>query len=78
VRGSAAWPSGGEYTEESVRLFGESRASAIVEYLVAQGIDRQRFLVEGVAPPPERRGITDTAKLAADRFVEMTLIVGGL
>lgn len=78
VRGSAAWPTGGDYTEESVRLFGASRAGAIVDYLVAQGIDRKRFIVEGVAPPPERRGITDTLKLAADRFVEMTLIVGGL
>jgi outer membrane protein OmpA-like peptidoglycan-associated protein len=78
VRGSAAWPTGGDYTEESVRLFGASRANAIVDYLVAQGVERKRFIVEGVAPPPERRAITDALKLAADRYVEMTLIIGGL
>ena len=78
VRGSAAWPGPqGTYTEAQIREAAKSRAQAIVDYLVSQKIDPARFRVEGVVPPEEHRETSDPIKQAEDRWVEMTLIVGG-
>lgn len=78
VRGSAAWPGPkGTYTEEQIRAMSTARAQAIADYLAAQSIDPARLVVEGILPPEKHRETTDPIVQAEDRFVEMSLIVGG-
>ena len=78
VQGSSAWPQNDPpYTEAEIEEFAEARAQSVVDYLVTQGIDPTRFIVEAVLPPEDHRNTEDAAKQAEDRFVEMTLITVG-
>jgi ABC-type nitrate/sulfonate/bicarbonate transport system substrate-binding protein len=78
VTGSAAWPGpAGTYTEAEILEFAEARAQSVVDYLVSQGIDPARFIVNATLPPEEHRETEDPAIQAEDRFVEMTLITAG-
>ncbi len=78
VRGSAAWPGPpGTYTEEEILEFARARAQSVVDYLVSQGIDPARFIVEATLPPREHWETEDPAIQAEDRYVEMTLITVG-
>jgi outer membrane protein OmpA-like peptidoglycan-associated protein len=78
VTGSAAWPGPvGTYTEAEIEEFAQARAQSVVDYLVSQGIDPARFIVDAVLPPEEHRETDDPAIQAEDRFVEMTLITVG-
>ena len=78
VRGSSAWPANDPpYTEEEILEVAEGRAQSVVDYLVSQGIDPARFIVEAVLPPEERRGTDDPNLQAQDRFVELTLVTAG-
>jgi hypothetical protein len=75
VTGSSAWPGPeGTYTEQEIYDFGLARGQAVVDYLVSQGLDPARFVVDATLPPPERRNTEDPDQQALDRFVEMTLI----
>jgi hypothetical protein len=49
----------------------------VVDYLVSQGIDPARFIVEAVLPPEDHRNTDDPEIQAQDRFVELTLITAG-
>jgi ABC-type amino acid transport substrate-binding protein/outer membrane protein OmpA-like peptidoglycan-associated protein len=78
VKGSAAWPGPpGTYTQEEILEFAEARAQSVVDYLVSQGIDPTRFIVEATLPPEDHRETEDPEKQAEDRYVEMTLITVG-
>jgi ABC-type nitrate/sulfonate/bicarbonate transport system substrate-binding protein len=78
VKGSSAWPGPpGTYTETEILEFAEARAQSVVDYLVSQGIDPTRFIVEATLPPEERRETEDPELQAEDRYVEMTLITVG-
>ncbi len=78
VTGSAAWPGPvGTYTEAEIEEFAQARAQSVVDYLVSQGIDPARFIVDAVLPPEDHRETDDPAIQAEDRFVEMTLITVG-
>jgi ABC-type nitrate/sulfonate/bicarbonate transport system substrate-binding protein len=78
VKGSSAWPGPrGTYTQAQVRNFAVTRAKSIVDYLASRGINRNRFLTEGVLPPKDHWETNDTAKQNEDRYVEMTLLVSG-
>ena len=55
----------------------EGRAQSVVDYLVSQGIDPARFIVESVLPPEDRRGTDDPNLQAQDRYVELTLVTAG-
>ncbi len=80
VVGSAAWPASGPgapYTEQEIYEFGLARAQAVVDYLVSQGLDPVRFVIEGTLPPEERRNTDDPALQEQDRYVEMSLITVG-
>jgi hypothetical protein len=78
VQGSSAWPGPpGTYTEEEIIEFAEARAQSVVDYLVSQGIDPARFIVEATLPPEDHRETEDPELQAQDRFVEMTLITVG-
>jgi hypothetical protein len=78
VKGSSAWPGPpGTYTEAEILEFAQARAQSVVDYLVSQGIDPTRFIVEATLPPEDRRETEDPEKQAEDRFVEMTLITVG-
>lgn len=78
VQGSAAWPGpAGTYSEDDILEFAEARAQSVVDYLVSQGIDPARFIVEGTLPPPEHWETEDAEIQSEDRFVEMTLITVG-
>jgi outer membrane protein OmpA-like peptidoglycan-associated protein len=55
----------------------EGRAQSVVDYLVSQGIDPARFIVEAVLPPEDHRNTEDAEIQAQDRFVELTLITAG-
>ncbi len=78
VKGSAAWPGpAGTYTQEEILEFAEARAQSVVDYLVSQGIDPTRFIVEATLPPEDHWETEDPEKQAEDRFVEMTLITVG-
>lgn len=79
VRGSAAWPGpSGAYSEGTIREFARARAQAVADYLASQEIDPERLVIEGVVPPEGRRQTDDPVLQAEDRFVEMSLIAGGL
>ena len=75
IVGSAAWLPGD--TEKINRDFAMQRAKAVGDYLVKNGIDANRFTLDVVLPPPERRNTDDPALQVQDRFVEMTLITVG-
>jgi ABC-type nitrate/sulfonate/bicarbonate transport system substrate-binding protein/outer membrane protein OmpA-like peptidoglycan-associated protein len=78
VEGSAAWPGPpGTYAQEEILEFAEARAQSVVDYLVSQGIDRARFIVEGTLPPEDHWETEDPVIQAEDRYVEMTLITVG-
>ncbi len=78
VRGSSAWPANDPpYTEEEIIEVAEGRAQSVVDYLVSQGIDPARFIVEAVLPPEERQGTDDPNLQALDRYVELTLVTAG-
>lgn len=78
VTGSSAWPGpAGTYTEAEIQEFAVARAQSVVDYLVTQGIDPARFIVDAVLPPADHRETEDPAIQAEDRFVEMTLITVG-
>ncbi|MAT99419.1 MAG: hypothetical protein CL608_19945 [Anaerolineaceae bacterium] len=78
VRGSSAWPANNPpYEEADILEVAEGRAQSVVDYLVSQGIDPARFIVEAVLPPAERRGTDDPNLQAQDRFVELTLVTAG-
>ncbi|MFZ0545137.1 MAG: ABC transporter substrate-binding protein [Candidatus Promineifilaceae bacterium] len=78
VRGSSAWPANDPpYTEEDIIEVAEGRAQSVVDYLVSQGIDPARFIVEAVLPPEDHRNTDDPEIQGQDRFVELTLITAG-
>lgn len=78
VKGSSAWPGPpGTYTQEEILEFAEARAQSVVDYLVSQGIDPARFVVEATLPPDDHWETEDADKQAEDRYVEMTLITVG-
>ena len=78
VKGSAAWPGPpGTYTQEEILDFAEARAQSVVDYLVSQGIDPTRFIVEATLPPEDHWETEDPEKQAEDRYVEMTRITVG-
>ncbi|MCX7682202.1 MAG: ABC transporter substrate-binding protein [Anaerolineae bacterium] len=78
VKGCAAWPGPpGTYTKEEILEFARARAQSVVDYLVSQGIDPARFIVEATLPPEEHWETEDPAIQAEDRYVEMTLVTVG-
>lgn len=78
VKGSSAWPGPpGQYTEGEILEFAEARAQSVVDYLVSQGIDPARFIVEGTLPPRDHWETEDPEIQAEDRYVEMSLITVG-
>ena len=78
VKGSAAWPGPkGTYKQEDILKFAQGRAQSVVDYMVSQGVDRSRFIVEATLPPQDHWE-TDSADIQAeDRYVEMTLLTVG-
>lgn len=78
VRGSSAWPANDPpYTEEDILEVAEGRAQSVVDYLVSQGIDPARFIVEATLPPEDHRNTDDPNIQAQDRYVELTLVTTG-
>lgn len=78
VQGSSAWPANDPpYTEEDILEVAEGRAQSVVDYLVSQGIDPARFIVEATLPPEDHHNTEDPQIQAQDRFVELTLITVG-
>lgn len=78
VKGSSAWPGPpGVFTEDEILDFAQARAQSVVDYIVSQGIDPARFIVEGTLPPSSHWETEDADLQAEDRFVEMTLITIG-
>jgi ABC-type nitrate/sulfonate/bicarbonate transport system substrate-binding protein len=77
VLGSAAWPP--DATEQSTLDFAMNRAKSVANYLVAQGITKERLILKATLPPPERRSIGDEREedRKKDRFVQLTLILTG-
>jgi outer membrane protein OmpA-like peptidoglycan-associated protein len=79
VKGSSAWPGPtGKIPRENVESTAKERAQAVIDYLVAQGISRERFLLDWAMPPQDHWETTDLTKQAKDRFVEISLLVAGL
>ncbi len=78
VLGSSAWPENEPpFTEEDILEVAEGRAQSVVDYLVSQGIDPARFIVEATLPPEDHWNTDDPQIQAQDRFVELTLITVG-
>lgn len=78
VKGSSAWPANDPpYTEAEILEVAEGRAQSVVDYLVSQGIDPARFIVEAVVPPAERQNTSDANLQEQDRFVELSLVTVG-
>jgi len=78
VKGSSAWPANTPpWTEADILEVAEGRAQSVVDYLVSQGIDPARFIVEAVLPPVENRNTDDANIQESDRFVELTLVTSG-
>ena len=79
VKGSSAWPGPkGAIPQARVESTAKERAQSIVDFLVAQGINKDRFVVEWALPPPDHRETTDVGKQAQDRYVEISLLTAGL
>jgi hypothetical protein len=49
----------------------------VVDYLVSQGIDPARFIVEATLPPEDHWNTDDPNIQADDRYVELTLVTAG-
>jgi hypothetical protein len=78
VRGSSAWPGPkGAHTRDEVEAAARQRATAVIDYLVALGVDRKRLMMVTVLPPPSHRESEDIAIQAADRYVDLALILPG-
>jgi ABC-type amino acid transport substrate-binding protein len=78
VLGSSAWPANEPpYSEQDILDVAEGRAQSVVDYLVSQGIDPARFIVEALLPPDDHRNTEDPVLQGEDRFVELTLITVG-
>ncbi|MFQ5398434.1 MAG: ABC transporter substrate-binding protein [Anaerolineae bacterium] len=78
VRGSSAWPANDPpWTEADIIEVAEGRAQSVVDYLVSQGIDPARFIVEATLPPEDHWNTDDPNIQAEDRFVELTLVTAG-
>jgi hypothetical protein len=78
VLGSSAWPENDPpYIEQDILDVAEGRAQSVVDYLVSQGIDPARFIVEALLPPEDHQNTSDPVLQAEDRFVELTLITVG-
>ncbi len=78
VRGSSAWPANDPpWTEADILEVAEGRAQSVVDYLVSQGIDPARFIVEATLPPEDHWNTDDPNIQAQDRFVELTLVTAG-
>lgn len=78
VKGSSAWPAATpSWTEQDILEVAEGRAQSVVDYLVSQGIDPARFIVEATLPPATNRNTDDANIQAADRYVELTLVTSG-
>ena len=78
VKGSAAWPGPkGTYKQNDIMQIAQGRAQAVVDYLVSQGIDRSRFIVEATLPPQDHWETEDADIQAEDRYVELTLLTVG-
>ncbi len=78
VKGSSAWPANDPpWTEQDILEVAEGRAQSVVDYLVSQGIDPARFIVEATLPPEDHRNSDDPNIQADDRFVELTLVTAG-
>jgi hypothetical protein len=78
VVGSSAWPANEPpFTEQDIIDVAEGRAQSVVDYLVSQGIDPARFIVEALLPAEDHRNTDDASLQAQDRFVELTLITVG-
>ncbi len=78
IVGSAAWPGPpGAFSAEQIQAFGLQRAQAVADYLIANGIAAERLRLNSVLPPEARRNTSDLSLQAEDRFVEMTLSLGG-
>jgi len=67
ITGSSAWPSG--YSEAEIRNFALQRATSIQDYLVSQGIDPNRLIVDAIVPPVSAGEVR-----AEDRFVRFELL----
>ena len=79
VKGSSAWPGPkGTYSQQQVEDAARSRAQGVVDFLVAQGIKADRFVVEWTLPPQDHWETDDVLKQAQDRYVEITLLSSGL
>ncbi|MEJ2750341.1 MAG: ABC transporter substrate-binding protein [Anaerolineae bacterium] len=78
VKGSSAWPAHEPpWTEQDILEVAEGRAQSVVDYLVSQGIDPARFIVEATLPPEDHRNTDDPNIQAEDRYVELTLVTAG-
>ena len=78
VKGSSAWPaSTPAYTEADILEVAEGRAQSVVDYLVSEGIDPARFIVDAALPAEANRNTEDPNIMAADRYVELTLVTVG-
>jgi ABC-type amino acid transport substrate-binding protein len=78
VKGSAAWPGPkGTYKQEDILKFAQGRAQSVVDYMVSQGVDRSRFIVEATLPPQANWETENADIQAEDRYVEMTLLTVG-
>ncbi len=78
VKGSSAWPANDPpWTEADILEVAEGRAQSVVDYLVSQGIDPARFVVEAALPPENHWNTDDPNIQAADRYVELTLVTAG-
>jgi outer membrane protein OmpA-like peptidoglycan-associated protein len=79
VKGSAAWPGPqGSYTQQQVEGTARQRAQAVINFLIAQGINQERFLLEWTLPPQDHWETSDLTKQARDRYVEIALLASGL
>lgn len=79
VKGSSAWPGpAGRIPRENVESTAKERAQAVIDFLVGQGISRDRFLLDWTMPPQDRWETTDLTKQAQDRYVEIALLASGL
>ena len=78
VRGSSAWPGPkGAHTRAEVEGAARQRANAVIDYLVTLGVERKRLLMATLLPPPSHRESEDIAIQAADRYVDLALILPG-
>jgi hypothetical protein len=78
ITASSAWPGPkGAFSQRQVEDIAKARAEAIAAYMTEQGIPKERFVIEWVIPPAERRETNDLQLQAQDRYVELALLVSG-